>query len=177
MSLDLNNIAASEATLRAIAAEIFDSITSVPAEIRGNTKKSTGIYVLAGQPDSRNFVMFPIGEPPDVSRFFCTEKAARASVLGHYSSGNSRNPDRCRYAGCIVILTPNEVGGKILLLQCSISGLQENEDVAGSILVLSKFLGVNPQTICQWVQNNGGALPKELFWDGHYLNKLLFPQP
>ncbi len=176
MSLDLNNIAASEATLRAIATEIFDSIAIIPTEVRGDSKKRTGICVLVGQPDSRNFVMFPIGEPPDVSRFFCAEKAARASVLGHYSSGNSRNPDHCRYAGCIVILTPNEVDGKILLLQCSISGLQENEDVAGSILVLSRFLGVDTKTICQWMQCNGGVLPVELFQEGHYLNRLLFPR-
>lgn len=175
VSIDFRNLAASEEAIHAIASDVYRAIIEVSDDERGITKPTTGISVFVGERGTRNFTRLSIGKPSDAAIVFSIEKESRASALGHISSGNSRDPYQCLFAGSIAIPVKLADDTTILLF-CSISGLREPEDAAGSIRVLSGLFGITPEKISQTVRDNRGALPVEISQDGHYLNKLLFPR-
>lgn len=177
MQLNPKDIAGpeSKATIRVIASFVYTLITGISDDERGITKPTTGISVFVGERSTRNFTRISIGNPSENAIAFSVEKESRASALGHVSSGNSRDPAQCRFAGSIAIPVKLADGTTILLF-CSISGLREPEDAAGSIKVLSGLFGITPENVCQTVRDNRGALPVEISQDGHYLHRFLFPR-
>ncbi len=171
----LKDVKTLEKQIQEYAKEVYARITGFPSEVRNDTKKRTGIWVLVGEPDSRNFVKFKVSRPSDAANHFCSEKAVRSSGRGEASSTNSRDPHRSRFSGSItveVLICQSE--NEYMDLQCSISGLMEPEDTAGAIMILAELLCVSCQEICENVHDQGGELPEEITQNGHYLNDLLF---
>jgi hypothetical protein len=117
---------------------------------------------LVRQPGTRDLVFFSVGQPPEASMFFASEKAARSEALGDLTSQNSEDPDKTRYRGSVKF-----VGERTL--QVSVSGLKPDEDVAIAIKILSSFFNVPARNICRLTSERGGIFPVCFVVEGNYL--------
>ncbi len=173
IAVDLKNLGAHRDLIKEIADRAYQSIVSIPAGIRKDPKEQTGIWVMLKEQGTSNIVKFAIESPSEASNDFCSENAARSAYFFDFSSLNSRDPERFQFGGCITIpITLPD--GSTLLLQCSTSGLQEPEDTAVDVMILSGILQCSCLDICHVVETFDGELPEEFKEFDHYLNDLLF---
>ena len=95
------------------------------------------------------------------------EKAVRSWAHGDYSSQNSADPAKLCYTGCVSVKMRGQV------IQASCSGLESEEDAAGSVIILASLFQVTAKEICDNVLKHHGQLPDEFFDRYHYLNWIL----
>ena len=156
--------------LISLAEKLFHDITTLPKDVRSDTKIRTGIQVLIREINTKNLIFFSAGKPTDQAMFFSAEKAVRSAMLGHFASENSQKPFEMQFAGSITI----EYEGALLQVSCS--GLLADEDVASGIIILSRITGLSVYSVMELVQRGGGVLPnvitstKESY---HYLYKMV----
>jgi len=156
--------------LIALANELFHDITTLPSDVRSDTKLRTGIQILVREVNTKNLIFFSAGKPTDQAMFFAAEKAVRSAMHGHFASENSQKPFEMQFAGSITI----DFEG--ILLQASCSGLLADEDVVSSMIILSRFTGYPVSFIMELVQRGGGILPKVITSSKesyHYLYKMV----
>ena len=140
----------------------FNIITDLPQGVRED-KIRTGVQVVIGDMESRNFVDFPIYKPSDQGVHFVSEKITRMNVVGHFSSGNSADEAKMRFPGAIAII----VNG--IKYSAGASGLKSEEDVFLAIMMLSQALEMSPREICSNIREHGGKLPECFSDEKHYL--------
>jgi hypothetical protein len=145
----------------------YKKILSYSDEIRQDEKKRTGIQVFIQEPETRNANYASIINPSRMAKILVVEKATRANVLGHFSSQNSRDPERMRFEGAVTARFDG------ITIQASTSGLQGPEDVLVSVMILASIFEKTALEICTNIAQNGGELPHEFFEIKNYLFKLL----
>ena len=161
----------------AVAAELFEKFINMPKDARPDDKERTGIQVLVWQPGTRNLVMVSTGEPSEAARFFAVEKAVRSLQCGDVSSGNSADPDAMQFSGSVSIFPSTFSSIDIkdeITLTASVSGLKAEEDVAISIAILAKIIGVSFLDVCESIEFNDGDLPEWFYDEGRDYFQFLF---
>ncbi len=151
-----------------VATQLFEKFINMPKDLRPDDKKRTGIRVVAWEPDTRNLAMVSIKYPSEASQFFAVEKAVRSVTNFHASSENSADENCMMFAGSVSVQM-NEITGfenakDSQLLVVSTSGLKAEEDVAVSLMVISKLIGLSVLDVCKNIDDNDGVLP-EWYYD------------
>lgn len=155
--------------LRPFAEKYFDYIVGLPTDARpADEKPRTGIQILLEEADTRNLTNFPVYSPSEAAVRFASKKVDFAQSHKHFSSQNSADPKKMRFAGCVAI----EINGQIIY--ASTSGLKAEEDVAISIMMLHHLTGLSTAQICENIVYHGGLLPDCFKDKKHYLHKFLF---
>lgn len=156
------------------AQRYFHYITSLPLDIRPvapDAKIRTGLRVFLREPEpvggQRNQIAVSAFLPSVDAEIFAIEKAVRSWTLGDYSSQNSADPEKLRFAGCVTVKFRDQI------IQCSCSGLSEKEDAGGAVIILADLLQAPPINICDNVRGHDGLLPEEFFDRYHYLNWII----
>ena len=158
------DLEAKRASLVQKAAEMYSRIMAIPPEIRKDEKERTGIAVVAVVSATPNVVVFSIGNPPDRSIFFATEKAVRSDIFDHQTSQESKNLEKMKFPGSISM----RIDG--IIYRVSISGLKAEEDVAVAIHLLSIIIGLIPNAVRIALE---GKLPDCFSDSNHYLFDLV----
>lgn len=152
--------------LENLATKIFKEIVGLANYIRNDNKTRTGIKVLVWEANTRNLLLFSVGDPSEAAQVFVVEKAVRAAVDHDYSSGNTANSEKMQFAGCVGL----EVNGQFL--QVSVSGLQEKEDVTIAIILLANLINENPWKTYKIIQVTA-VVPDFLKIENDYLGQII----
>jgi len=153
----------SENAIINIACDFFNLFNLIPQEIRGDSKKRTGIHFFITEPGTRNFISNSVGRPSEAARIFAIEKATRMGLLGDYSSQNSENIELMRFRGALTV----EIEG--IKIQASVSGLQSDEDAFTAVKILAYIFNISDAKVCKIVKKHGGILPESFNKKNHYL--------
>ncbi len=153
--------------LIALATKWYDAIVSLPAEIRTDEKTRTGVQVLLRQIGTRNQVFFSVHHPSEDAMFFCAEKGVRSEIEGDLTSGESANPEICRFGGSVTLM----IGG--VAYQASVSGLNSFEDVALALIMLSRLTGFPPAAILEQILAENESIPEEFNDKDNFLYELV----
>lgn len=148
--------------------ELFDKITTLPADVRPVDEKRTGIQIYIRQLGTRNSAFVSVYSPSKDDITFSVEQSVRTEILGDYSSQDSANPDLMRFAGCVVM----ELDG--IKYHSSVSGLKETENVYMAVVLMREVLGINIKSIVDYLYFYGAMLPKELEYNFYGINKLKY---
>ena len=154
--------------LTKLGEELFKKITSYPQEIRGNSKKSTGIQIVCWVEETRNIIIIPIQQPSDAAKFFSVEKAVRAAANYDFTSQESEDTELFRFRGSISYEYTS-----IGCLAVSCSGLTGDEDCLISTIFLGKILGKSPKSIIGDLLKRERKLPEQFSEEDNYLYDLI----
>jgi len=155
--------------LISVATVIFNEIVNLPKELRPDEKQRTGIAILVREIGTRNLLIIKIHEPSENAQFFSIEKAVRSESFHDYSSQNTENPDRMKFAGSVTVPYDNQTD-----IQCSVSGLKAEEDTAVAVVLLSFVTGWTKRKVIENIVKKGGALPKCFYDKNHYLYEMIW---
>lgn len=151
-----------------LGTEIFVYLTSLPQEIRPDTQERPGIQILLRVLKTRNIAIVPIGNPVPMAQFLASEKSVRTERNTDKTSQDSENKENLEFGGCVSnYLDDGEI-------HSSVSGLKGGcEDTATAIIVLAGVTEVSVDAVIDEIKQDCGALPDEIFQEGHYLKILL----
>ena len=150
-----------------IGNKLFDQLISLPQEIRPDKNPPTGIEIFVKIVGTRNQMTVSIKKPSKDAKIFAIEKSVRTEIHAHKTSQDSEDVEHMKFAGCVSFYLDKEE------LHVSTSGLEAEEDTLVSIIVLSRITGVSIDEIIEEIKRDCGALPKEIFQHGHYLDVML----
>jgi len=124
-----------------IATALFSQVVEMVSYLPCVQHKRNGIRVLIREVDTRNLILFSVGAPSEAAEMFAVEKAVRAAIHGHLSSGETADADKMQFAGC----AGTKHNGQFL--QVSVSGLkgpEDCEDVVVATILLARLIGEDP---------------------------------
>jgi hypothetical protein len=163
------NLAERREEITALAQELFNKITSLPKNIRGDEKTRTGIQILCWVPYSRNLMIIRIGEPSEAAQFFSVEKAVRVWERSYNTSGDCGNEELFEFPGAVFF--SQGIG-----LVVSTSGLlgKENEAIS-RIIIASILLEFLPQEDFAWIFGDWGIEEEkeDPLYEEAYLNEFV----
>ena len=166
MTVNFNN---KDKIISEIGTQIFDYLTSISQDIRpDNANERPGMATLLRVINTRTHLDVPIYNPLPFAKFLAAEKTVRTECHAHKTSQDSEDIPNLKFAGCVSIYVGDEE------VHASVSGLKGGaEDVTAAIILLSTALDVPIDEIISEIQEDGGALPTEIFQKDHYLYQLL----
>jgi hypothetical protein len=116
---------------------------------------------------TKNLILAKIGSPSENAQFYYIEKAVRSEGYGDYSSQNSEDPERMRFAGCVMVKVDDRK------FQASVSGLKSDEDAYIAVRILAYALDLTVHYVLSNIKKHRGMLPFSFSEPGHYLRQKL----
>lgn len=130
---------------------------------RTDVEERTGVAVLIQRPGTRDVLKFKLYQPEMVASHLVSEKAVRSNLKGHMNSFKSRNPDQLEFGGSMTFKIDDDI------LQVSVSGLQEDEDVLLATQILAFLTEMSVYEVWNTIVVGIDDVPKAFFDKEHYL--------